>query len=43
MMIDARFFGFLAIAVAIVGAYLWLKPRKGAKGGGARKSFMPPR
>jgi hypothetical protein len=30
-MIDIQLFGFLAIAVAIVGTYLWVKPHKASK------------
>ncbi len=28
MMIDLHLFAYLAIAVAVVGAFLWLKPKK---------------
>lgn len=27
MMIDTQFFAWIAVAVAITGTYLWLKPR----------------
>jgi hypothetical protein len=30
-MIDFQLFGFLAVGVAIVGTYLWLKPHKARK------------